>query len=55
MAKLVHIVAVVDDDWNEQDLLHEANDALCKYDVVQWVQEVRVIEENVVWSFEGEG
>lgn len=46
MAKLVYIVAVVDDDWSRQDLLHEANDALVKYNVVQYVQDIQVIQEN---------
>lgn len=46
MAKLVHIVAVVDDDWSIEDLNHEANDALVKHDVVMYVEEVKIVQEN---------
>lgn len=46
MAKLVKIMAVVEDDWSMQDFMHAANDALCKHDVVMYVKDVEVIDEN---------
>lgn len=46
MAKQVMIMAVIDDDWNMDDFMHEANDALCKHDVVMYVEDVNVTDEN---------
>lgn len=46
MAKQVSIICVVDDDWSMGDLLYEANDALCKHDVVMYVEDIQVMEEN---------
>lgn len=46
MPKQIMIMAVIDDDWSMDDLLHEANDALCKHDVVMYVEEIRVIDSN---------
>lgn len=54
MAKLVHIVAVVDDDWSLEDLNYEANDALVKHDVVMYVESVQVVTENYDTGYEDE-
>ena len=42
MAKQVMIMAVIDDDWDEQEFFHECNDALVKHDVVMYVEDTIV-------------
>lgn len=46
MAKQVMIMVIVDDDWTDEDLEYEANDALVKHNVVHYVESIQVIQED---------